>query len=809
MSDITYSFIKQGFASIDAAKTMSTNIEGSIVFDKTHKVLSVGGDIYGAGIIYDVNLDEDTAILTITKSDGTTQTIDFSDTASATATLQIFAHQNELIGTTETTEGGKPTTKLDYSDTNYLTSQTNLVGADKELDSQIKSINDAIDRMEGTAGIATKTDGVVTIKAGVKQEDGVISNDTGDDITLKKVATTGAATDMTVTEPTDKWKTIPTGTTNLQTAIEKLDSANGDAKTVAENIADKTGLEIADDNTVTFPTGGDFAKKTEEEDSVIENDTNLADAIAHTADAVDTLKGDDQTEGSVAKTVKDAIDDIDGSATIATETNGVVTIKGGLAQTSGKISNSETDDITLDKVATTGNAEDVKVADTANHYTATTKNAETIFEEIGERIEELESLDTFDTIVSKDAATTPKGVKWMSGETEITGTLEASGATMHKIYLVLDTSSTKSGNYNEYLTIKEGTGETAIYTWELIGNTQVDLTGFVKTINVNGKDYAVAENTTKVTLPNVITGVKASDTESAKSTTETGFTTDYIVTKVTTDNDTASASEGEKNINLDSAAAVKVQDISTADNDNKGLAEASDVKDYVDSAIEDLDSEVISWEATETQPINPQYATTRVKEEDGKLTEVETITTQANVKSSKEDVIITKGSGTGSASGTQDELYVYTKGGTVTGKVEGETETKQFDVYTITDGDTNTGTIYVPAGETPNKLNTYRANGSEEATPVILTKVDGNQIVYTTAEYLVVSSEGLLTSSTIDDLNSIIANLNAKIAEAKAAADVVNHAAEVKVNDTNKTTIARIGTTDITVSVAGYWSVWE
>ena len=53
-----------------------------------------------------------------------------------------------------------------------------------------------IAKLDGSAVIASNVDGVVTIKAGVSEADGKISNAAGDDIVLKKVATTGKAADI-------------------------------------------------------------------------------------------------------------------------------------------------------------------------------------------------------------------------------------------------------------------------------------------------------------------------------------------------------------------------------------------------------------------------------------------------------------------------------------------------------------------------------------------------------------------------------------------------------------------------------------
>lgn len=48
--------------------------------------------------------------------------------------------------------------------------------------------------------IATVDNGVVTLKAGIKEVDGIIASGSGSDITLAKVATTGAASDITVAD---------------------------------------------------------------------------------------------------------------------------------------------------------------------------------------------------------------------------------------------------------------------------------------------------------------------------------------------------------------------------------------------------------------------------------------------------------------------------------------------------------------------------------------------------------------------------------------------------------------------------------
>lgn len=69
------------------------------------------------------------------------------------------------------------------------------------------------------------------------------------------------------------------------------------------------------------------------------------------------------------------------------------------------------------------------------------------------------------------ASDTPQGVKWMSGSTEITGTLAASSTTAGKFYLVPETTQSSKDIFGEYVTVVDG----STYSWEKIGTTDIDL----------------------------------------------------------------------------------------------------------------------------------------------------------------------------------------------------------------------------------------------------------------------------------------------------------------------------------------------
>lgn len=77
-----------------------------------------------------------------------------------------------------------------------------------------------------------------------------------------------------------------------------------------------------------------------------------------------------------------------------------------------------------------------------------------------------------------------RGVKQFSYEV-VDALGEASASTMGKIYLVRDIHSS-TDNYDEFITIKDSEGA---YSWEKLGNTDIDLSSYVKdTRTINGKN---------------------------------------------------------------------------------------------------------------------------------------------------------------------------------------------------------------------------------------------------------------------------------------------------------------------------------
>ena len=103
-------------------------------------------------------------------------------------------------------------------------------------------------------------------------------------------------------------------------------------------------------------------------------EVEAAGAAAAVSDYVGTIpSGATATTvvGYIDEAADAAVDAISGSATIASESNDVVTLKAGVTQTNAAIDNSSDSDIVLAKAAKTGAAEDISIEDTDGLFTAT------------------------------------------------------------------------------------------------------------------------------------------------------------------------------------------------------------------------------------------------------------------------------------------------------------------------------------------------------------------------------------------------------------------------------------------------------
>ena len=253
-----------------------------------------------------------------------------------------------------------------------------------------------------------------------------------------------------------------------------------------------------------------------------------------------------------AKAVQSKINTLDGTAAIASVSNNVVTLKSGISETNGVISNSSENDITLHKIATTGSPNDINVT-----YNNESVSLQTALTNIKTGIDNAASVGT-QYIVSNSIQTTPN-VATYNGQT---GTLSPSSTTTGRVYLVPNGTD----SYIQYITSQSDT----TYSWTSLGSTTVDLSGVAKIISLNGKQYAVSEGTTLIDLGTVVTSINGQSQI-------TNANTSYVHTVAST---TLNSSTGSNEVSLETQ--VKLGSVT---NNSAGIAEATDVRANLDNKI--------------------------------------------------------------------------------------------------------------------------------------------------------------------------------------------------------------------------------
>ena len=194
---------------------------------------------------------------------------------------------------------------------------------------------------------------------------------------------------------------------------------------------------------------------------------------------------------------------------------------------------------------------------TSSTYVAGQANIVTAIDALESRLQSVESLPTFDVVVLGDAELPT-----------------ASADTYHKLYLKTATGSATQNVYKEYITVRSGSEGAYTYSWELIGDTAIDLTGYLKTVTVNGKAYSNASGSS-IDLGEIVNKVESGNTNQL---TATSNVVDGVNT-VTITPVTATVTQAENTLSSDSDVALL-----------KGDAIAK-IKAYVDDQVK------IIWEA--------------------------------------------------------------------------------------------------------------------------------------------------------------------------------------------------------------------
>lgn len=194
---------------------------------------------------------------------------------------------------------------------------------------------------------------------------------------------------------------------------------------------------------------------------------------------------------------------------------------------------------------------------TSSAYTHGKGNIIAAVEDLNSRLNAVETLPTFDVVVLGDAELPT-----------------ASADTYHKIYLKTATGSATQNVYKEYITVRSGVQGAYTYSWELIGDTAIDLTGYLKTVTVNGKAYSNAAGSS-IDLGEIVNKVESGNSNQL---TATSNVADGVNT-VTITPVTATVTQATDTLSSDSDVALL-----------KGDAIAK-IKAYVDDQVK------IIWEA--------------------------------------------------------------------------------------------------------------------------------------------------------------------------------------------------------------------
>lgn len=619
------------------AKEKSINEAGSIIFDKTSKAIYVGGVKYGGSNVTDATFSSNK--LTIKKVSGDNIELDFSTLATTSSVMEAFNEINGLLTmdqsagkyvaegdvsyvSSETLTNVNTTNVIDITssdidmvddavakvdrkaksilgevivakkeidavetgaglgvdgsytantNTNYIKEASSLKDADEKLDKAIKGVSTIVDgltsgtvsdvkigdtsvktngvatilvedtynsetnkiatkttvsnaiealktNLTGNATIASKSGNTVTLKIGVTESYGVISNNDGADITLADVASTGAAADVTIDDANEKITatTVEGALTELATSIENnvIKIASGE-----KVISKSAGNELSTTLTMVVEKQGE--------------EGNQKDYIV--------LKG---------------INDVE-----ITKVDASQFLKDGMLSNAELVTAKEegvNEDVPYIKLSfnTDAGQQDIRfsvssLVDTyeSGNETALTVNNYKITPNTGAVAENAGTLTTGGQVYTAITNTKGQDIQIITGEE----------ATTQGNYINVKVTATKGTSDNNYTLLT-----TSNVTTHAVSTASENNDGLATALDV--KNYVVGQ------VGTAVQSVDGSVTEKAKDVTQS----DYATVKV-------SAKNTNNNITLDSAVALKIQSVSSADATHMGLAEANDVKTYVDA----------------------------------------------------------------------------------------------------------------------------------------------------------------------------------------------------------------------------------
>lgn len=550
-------------------------VAGALTFDDTAKAIYVG-DGSVANLVTSAVKDATftNRVLTVSKVDGTSFTLDFSDVASAEGVNSLLATLrddiNALDASVSTLKG-----RVDNHDTslaNLNTSITNLDASYKAADTALetKLVGDASDY---------KTLGALenAVKAAKDVADAAqTANEVQTAITNAIDALAGSAEDaddssfvkVAVTSENGEVKTVTVTTTDIAKAS---DLSNHIADTVKHITADeRTAWNAAKSAIDTFLKDADMTTDAvdtlKELQKYMTDDASAANALVNRVGAnetaIATLNGNASTVGSVAKAVADAKTELVGDAAEEYNTLGKLEDKI-LAEASAR---EDADEALEAKITAITNGTNAVISFGGQKGEITVRGEQTGNGAVnlsmnGKQLEaSIVGLKSAAFTDSSAYATADQGAladsavqEVVEGETNGTIKVDGTAVAVHGL---------KSAAFVE-TTAFDASGAAATAKSEVIGAANDDSSA--NTI-YGAKKYA-AEVATAAQNAATVTGVNGNAVADASN---------YVSITLGLDN---------KNVKVASVS-VDTQAVATAGTNAKGLAEASDVKSYVDTTVD-------------------------------------------------------------------------------------------------------------------------------------------------------------------------------------------------------------------------------
>lgn len=204
--------ITMSLQSITIGESETGNVITNVSADANNKLTLTKGNALttvsssGTGVVTSVAKNSDNQTIDVILTDLTVNT----PTGIQYVTSVSQASNGKVTVSGANFDGSVPTT--DPSATNAPTTK-----AVKDY------VDDLIDGLDGSVVIASVANDVVTLKAGVIEDNGVISNSGDSDITLAKVAKSGTASDVITTEiKTQDGQTIIVPAGNVQDSLQQI-----------------------------------------------------------------------------------------------------------------------------------------------------------------------------------------------------------------------------------------------------------------------------------------------------------------------------------------------------------------------------------------------------------------------------------------------------------------------------------------------------------------------------------------------------------------------------------------------------------